>query len=375
MSFRKKSKFMQNKKWKIILGIIIVLIVIRLVLPYILLHYANKTLATMEGYFGHIEDLDLSLYRGAYTLEEFYIDKVDSLDKSRTPFISSKLIDLSVEWEALFNGKLVGELIFYDAELRFTLDKAEPAQVQKDTTDFRVLLNKFMPLKVNRFEINNGKLRYSDPGSSPPVDLVMQNAYVIGKNLSSVKDTALLPSSVNAQADLYGGKLNLEMKLDPFANKPAFDLNVELRNTDLTAMNSFFKAYGKFDVNKGTMGLYAELATKDDKYIGYVKPVIKDLDVLGPEDKKDSFIHRIWEGIVGLAGSILKNPKEKQIATKIPIEIDFGKTQVKTWYAVMSLLRNAFIQALQPSIDQQINIGSVGTLSPKEIRKANRSNK
>jgi hypothetical protein len=59
--------------------------------------------------------------------------------------------------------------------------------------------------------------------------------------------------------------------------------------------------------------------------------------------------------------TILKNPKEKQIATKVPIEGKFDKTTVGVWYAIVDLLRNAFIQALQPSIDYQIDIESVDT--------------
>jgi len=45
--------------------IILVLVIFRILLRYILLHYANKTLANVPGYYGHVEDIDVSLYRGA----------------------------------------------------------------------------------------------------------------------------------------------------------------------------------------------------------------------------------------------------------------------------------------------------------------------
>ena len=54
-------------------------------------------------------------------------------------------------------------------------------------------------------------------------------------------------------------------------------------------------------MNKGTLGLYTEFAAKDGKYKGYVKPIIKDLDVVGPEDKKDNFLQKTWETIIGAA--------------------------------------------------------------------------
>ena len=49
------------KRWlKILLGVLIVLVAFRLALPYIVLRYANKTLAEMDGYYGHVEDIDIA---------------------------------------------------------------------------------------------------------------------------------------------------------------------------------------------------------------------------------------------------------------------------------------------------------------------------
>ncbi|SDD36392.1 hypothetical protein [Williamwhitmania taraxaci] len=64
--------------------------------------------------------------------------------------------------------------------------------------------------------------------------------------------------------------------------------------------------------------------------------------------------------MIGAVGVILKNPEKKQVATKVPFEGVYEKTTIKTWYAIVEVLRNAFIQALYPSIDQEINIQSVG---------------
>jgi len=366
-----KSKELQpkrtrNKKWKIFFSIIAFLVIVRIILPYVLLHYANKTLAAMNGYYGHIDDIDLYIYRGAYTIKDFYIDKVDSTSREQVPFISSEVIDLSVEWKSLFKGRLVGELEFTNPLVRFTKDKAEPAEIQNDTTDFRHILKSFMPLKINRFEVHNGKIQYIDATSTPNVDVVMTNTYVLAQNLSSVQDTALLGATVVASADIYKGKLDFKMKMDPLADEPTFDMNAELKNTNLPELNDFFKAYANFDVHAGTFGLYTEVAAKDGKFVGYVKPIIKDLNVTGPEDRHDSFFNKIYEALVGTAGVILKNPKEKQVATKIPIVGEYGKTTIGTWYAIVEVLRNAFIQAIYPSIDNEIGIQSVNKVDSEE---------
>src|SRR6478735_8717371 len=125
----------------------------------------------MKGYYGHIEDIDVSLYRGAYEINNIYINKVDFLSHKQTEFFKVKNIDLSVEWKALLHGSLVGELIFDSPKLVFTRNKTELSDVKKDTSDFRKVLKDFMPLKINRFEINNGDIHYVDNTATPKVDV------------------------------------------------------------------------------------------------------------------------------------------------------------------------------------------------------------
>ena len=314
----------------------------------------------MKGYYGHIQDVDISLYRGAYQINDMYINKADSASDKQTPFFKVDNMDLSVEWKALLHGALDGELILQSPKLIFTKDKTEIGDVKKDTSDFRKVIKDFMPLKINRFEIDNGSIHYVDAGAMPKVDISLENMYVLAQNLKNVEDNkTALPSPVIARANVYGGTLSLNMKMDALAKQTKFDLNAEIKNINLVKLNSFLQAYGGFDVNKGTFGLYTEFAAKDGSYKGYVKPIIKDLDVVGPEDRHDKFFQKVWEVIVGGAGTILKNPKKDQIASKVPIQGEFGKSSTNVIEAVWEVLKNAFIQALIPSVDNQINLNSV----------------
>jgi hypothetical protein len=362
----RRKKGARSKLLKILLSIFIILLIVRVALPYIVLHYANKSLAGMPGYFGHVEDIDIALIRGAYQLDNLFINKVDSVTQMQTTFFKVESIDLSVEWRALFHGSLVGELVFQRPMLRFTREKTDIDQVKKDTSDFRDLLDQFMPLNINRFEINQGEIAYHDSTSKPVVSIEMTNMHVLAQNLRSVYHAdALLPATVDATAYLYRGNLDFKLKLNPLADYPTFDMNTELTNTNLPELNEFFKAYGKFDVNKGTFGLYSEMAAKDNKFSGYVKPVITDLDVFGPEDKNDGFLHKLWERVIGTVGVVFRNQKKDQIATKIPIEGTFSKPDAGIAQAIVEVVINAFIHALIPAIDNNISIKSVGAM-PKE---------
>jgi hypothetical protein len=353
----------RQKIVRILLIVVVLLVAVRLALPYVILKYANQALNDMEGYRGHIKDIDLAIIRGAYTLDSIYLHKVDKKTQRETPFFAASVVDLSVEWKALFKGEIVGEMIFHDAMLRFTKDKVEPKDVRKDSTDFKQLLDDFMPLRVNRFEATNSRIQYIDDHSKPPVNIQLTDAYVLATNLRNSYDSAseLLPASLRATASLYDGTLSVNAKMNPLAEEPTFDMNAELKNTNLVKMNDFFQAYSKSDVSRGTFGLYTEFAAKDGHFKGYIKPLLKDLDVLGKEDRNDNILRKAWEGIVGGVSEVFENQKNERVATKIPLKGTTKDLDTNVWYAIGEVIRNAFIQALQPSIDQEINIATVGT--------------
>jgi len=356
-----------RKPLKITLIVIIVLICVRLILPYVILHFANKNLASIPGYFGHIEDIDLALIRGAYRIDSIYLNKQDTITNEQTKFFSASAIDLSLEWGALFHGAIVGELIFERPNLRFTREKVEPKDVEKDSSDLKDLKEDFMPLQVNRFEILNGNVRYLDGTSNPKVDILMTNMHAVATNLRNSYDSSkLLPAKVIARADVYEGEFTFNLDINPLAKQPTFDLNAELKNTNLVLLNDFFKAYAKIDVNKGKFGMYTEVAAKEGAFKGYVKPIIKDLDVVGHEDRHDNIFRKMWEGLVGFVGQVFKNQPEDQVATKIPFEGRLDNPDTNIWVTIVNVLQNAFIQAIQPSIDSEINIASVEAPKPEK---------
>ena len=314
----------------------------------------------MSGYRGHIYDIDIALIRGAYQVDSIYLNKYDSVSGKETKFFDASLIDLSVEWKALFHGSIVGELEFVNPVLRFTKDKVEPKDVANDSTDFRELLDDFMPLQVNRFAIKNGNVRYRDEASSPKVDIGLTSLELVALNLKNSYDSAtVLPATITANAAVYEGTLNVNVKLNPLAEQPTFDMNAEIKDTKLVLLNEFFQAYAKIDVNKGTFGMYTEVAAKEGGFTGYVKPLIKDLDVLGKEDREDNIFRKAWEALAGGTAQIFKNHEEDQVATKIPFEGRLDNPRTNIWVTISNTLQNAFIRAIQPSIDNEINLASV----------------
>jgi hypothetical protein len=353
------TKRVKKKRWLIALFILLVILIIaRILLPYFVLKYVNKTLGDLKEYHGHVEDINIALIRGAYQIMNIKLEKVDSVShKTDTiPFFKCPEIDLSVQWGAIFKGAIVGEIYLTDPVLNFVKGKHKDEDVKADTTDFRTVIKKLMPLTINHFEITNGQIHYIDKYSSPPIDVAMKNIEVKANNLSNVNDSSkLLPANLIAEGDVYNGKFNLNVNFNAFEKQPTFDMNAGLKNINMVSLNDFFKAYAKFEVDKGNLGLYTEFAAKNGKFRGYVKPIIKELKV----KKEEEFPEIIWDEIVAGMAKILENRKKDQVATKVPIEGRFDNPETGLWTAINYVLRNAFVYALQSSVDNTINIGKV----------------
>ncbi len=99
----------RRRKWAWIAGALVVLLIaLRVALPSIVKDIANDRLMAHEHYDGHVLDVDLALWRGAYRLEGVQIVKTGA--DQPAPFFDGDQIDLSIEWKSLFRGSLVAQL-------------------------------------------------------------------------------------------------------------------------------------------------------------------------------------------------------------------------------------------------------------------------
>jgi hypothetical protein len=354
------KKISRKKKiiWIVIGSILLLLIALRIALPYVLLRAVNRELTRIPGYTGHVDDIDVALIRGAYKIKNIHLNKTGG--KVPVPFFSAKIIDLSIEWGALFHGRIVGKIIVEYPVLNFVKGPTEATSQTKIDKKWTDVVGDLMPLKLNRFEINDGEIHYRDFYSSPKVDIFAKQVHILAQNLSNVnKDKALLPSTAEATASVYGGRAKLDMQLDALNSIPTFEAKAELVSMDITRLNNFLEAYGRLDVKQGNISIYTEAAAKDNRIYGYTKPIIKDLKVVNWQKDKDQPLKLAWEAVVGAVAWIFKNHGKDQLATKAEFEGNIKNPDVNIWYILGQVLHNAFIQALYPALENSVNINSV----------------
>jgi hypothetical protein len=147
-----------------------------------------------------------------------------------------------------------------------------------------------VPFNINRFSIDNGEVHYRDFTSTPKVDVFVQDIYAEARNLTNSEDrTGSLVATFDGRARaMKSGRIRFDGKVDPYAKQPKFESDFKLDGLDIRELNPYLRAYANVDAEQGTFAMDAELAARDGRFNGYVKPFVKDLDVLRWKEERAS---------------------------------------------------------------------------------------
>jgi uncharacterized protein involved in outer membrane biogenesis len=357
-------------KWSLGLAatFVIAVLVARAVAPIYILGYVNKTLDGLDGYKGRVADIDLHIWRGAYEIKGIKIEKTTR--ETTIPFVAIDSVDISLHWDALFKGAIVGEIDLYRPQLNFLAEKkkskAEDQVEQREAkraaegeSSWQTQVKELVPLDINRIGIHDGEIHYRDPQAQPKVDVYVQQ---FRGQLTNLTNSDELNEDMVATAAFRGlvlgsGDLTLDAKVDPYQESPTFDLQTKLENLQVRELNDFLKAYANIDAEKGRISVYTEVSAAEGRFKGYLKPMIRDLDVLRWKDEDEGFFGKLWEGIVGAGAQIFENQNKDQIATKIPFSGKLENPTADIGTTVLYVIRNAWIKALQFGLEQSAGGG------------------
>ncbi|WP_283190169.1 DUF748 domain-containing protein [Pseudomonas sp. PMCC200344] len=339
-------------------GLVVLLIALHIALPYLVRDYLNDKLADMGDYRGQITDVDLALWRGAYKINGLKIVKVDG--KVPVPFVNAPLIDLSVSWHSLWSDHaVVAEVQFFNPEVNFVDGGANKKNSQTGQgTDWRAQLSKLAPITLNEVRISDGKISFRNFNSKPPVNMNATQVNASFYNLTNVVDTkGKRDARFEGKALLLGhAPLETTATFDPLSNFEDFEFRLRARDIQLKRMNDFASAYGKFDFNAGHGDVVIEAQAKKAQLTGYIKPLLKDVDVFNWQQdvkNKDKGIFRsIWEAIVGGSETVLKNQGKNQFATRVELSGNVHRRNISAFEAFLQILRNGFIQAFNAQYER-----------------------
>jgi len=341
-------------------GILVVLLVAaRAALPHVVRDQLNRKLAALESYDGHVADVDLALWRGAYRVDGIRIVKTGN--EQAEPFFDGERVDFSIEWRSLLRGRLVSECEMWGPRINLVRSDAKDQSQLGTEVNWADELENLSPFRFNTITVHDGTATFRAPGISTKDALVasnidgeitnMTNVVESGKEtFAGFKATALV---------LDTGSAAVAGSANPLAPTPTFDVNLTVKGVKLPMVNPWLREYIKADAEAGDFELYTELAAADGRFRGYAKPIMRNVDIYRSGEPEENPFKRLWEGIVDFTAEVLEDEDSEQVAARIPFSGKIEDPEAGILETVVSVLRNAFVSAFARSLEGSVSLRDV----------------
>lgn len=333
-----------------------ILIGLRVALPYWVRDQINQQMATLGPYRGHVADVDLHLWRGAYSIDGMLIEKASG--KVPVPLLKAPRIDLSVSWHQLLHGAVVAEVVFDRPELNLVDGRSESSSQSGRGVDWHAQLERLLPIQLNEVLVHDGTVAFRAFDTKPAVDLKATKVEATILNLTNVRGASgKRVAELDAHAMvLDDAPLETHASFDPFGTLDDFTFNLRVLKLKLKQLNPLLQAYARLDVASGEGEFLMELEATDGRLNGYAKPLFQDMKVLSWQqdvvEQHDNPLRLAWEALAGGTAWIFKNHGADQFATRIPISGNLKAPTTGKLDALLAILHNAFVEAFKPQFEK-----------------------
>jgi hypothetical protein len=213
-------------------------------------------------------------------------------------------------------------------------------------------------IRVDELHLSNAELGYVDRETDPPYRMFVSNLDVKVRDFTNQKKPRTPGKAAIRGSFMGSGPIRLDATFQPTDARAEFSSNLQINDVDMTTFNDLLRARGGFDVKAGNFSLYSEIAVREGRVDGYVKPLFANLDVYDRRQDGDKNIFKqAYEGIVGGIGTLLENRPRDEVATKTDLSGQIESPQTSTWEIIVGLIQNAFIQAILPGLDREAQRG------------------
>lgn len=354
-----------RKTWMIVITLVVLLGGIRLMLPWMVEDYVNRTLQEIDDYTGRVEDIDIALLRGAYRIEGLSIEK--QTETKLEPFFSAPAIDLSVQWQRLFRGALAAEIVFWEPRVNVVESDEEDESQTGEEVDWQKKFQELFPFSLDRVRILNGEVRFRTPGIKSDDAIIINSITGDIRNLTNVAEsTTDAFASFDFSGFVFDAPLEVHGRANPAASTPTFDVNAKLEEVQIPELNPWLREYVNVDAEAGVFALFVELAAADGFFYGYAKPFSENIEILDLSDDSKSLLHKAWEAIVDVTASVLENPEDEDVGTRIPIRGEIEEPEAGIWRAVINALRHAFVGSFSQSLEHSVSLNNGIQVAPEE---------
>jgi Domain of Unknown Function (DUF748) len=209
-------------------------------------------------------------------------------------------------------------------------------------------------LRADQLRLTHGTLGFVNRAARPEYRLFLDDAEVHVHNFSNQLTEGTAVVKVTGQF-MGSGQTVVGASFRPETKGPDFALAASIENTQMPALNPLLRAYGKVDVVGGFFSVYTEMRVKNRAVQGYVKPLIRELDVYDArQDREKNLFQQLYEAAAGGVSALLENFPRDEVATKADIAGPLENPQASTWQVVVTLIQNAFFNAILPGFEREV---------------------
>jgi hypothetical protein len=342
---------------KVLLIVGAVLLAARIALPFVVLDVINDNMAEMGDYRGEVEDISISLWRGAYRIHDLSIRKVHG--ETYVPFVIIPEADISMSWRPLFRKRVLAVKVhLLEPTLNLVDSEVEEDRQFGEDVDWLEAINDIVQVDLDEVHIENGTVAFRNFNSDPQVDISISNIHATVTNLTTAEPKeGTRVAHLEGTADVLGhAPLEIAANFNPLVNVDDFNIRLRISDLDLKTLNDFTSAYARFDFQDGEGELLVEVEAREGQLDGYIKPLLSDVRIFDLEeqieDEEKGFLRGMWEAFLHGVQKILKNPETGQLAGRVELSGSLDEPDISRWQAFVSILRNGFVEAFTPRFER-----------------------
>lgn len=340
-----------------LVAIILLLVLLHFSLGYIARYMLNQNMAEMGEYTGKVEQVDVYWWMGSYRIHDLDIKKRQG--DIQVPLLKAPLVDIAISWPALLHKRaLVAVVVFTEPELNFVDGTTDAQRQTGEGVDWRERLRDQVLIEIDELRVENGRLAFRNFTSEPQVNVYASSVNFTVLNLTTARtEQSERSASLEGTADfLDHAPLEIEAAFDPMVQMENFEFRLRVTAVELPELNDFASAYANFDFRAGTGELVLETEAREGELTGYIKPLLHDVQVFDYEqdikDRDKSLLRGVWEAIVDVSETVLRNHEEDQLATRVNLRGNLQDAEISGLQAFFGILRNGFIEAFSPGFER-----------------------
>lgn len=342
---------------KIFWTLLILLVAIRIAAPPLILKKTNEFLDSFSPILsGHVSAFGMSLYRGAYQIKGF---ELRLKNKAEEQIIYTKVVDVSIAWRDLFKGRITADVLIDGAKVVVTQNVLDALKHQKQLMqDQKKASDKLVPLRIERIDVRDSDFQVADMAQIPEGSrLRLSNIEGRVSNVTSDARAPLTLASVRGNF-FDAAPLKVVAQINRQATPLAWDMDLEMKDFKMSEANPWLKKKLPLTFTAGKLDLYSEIKSENGTIEGYFKPFLHNADIVANHESFASLRHFGIEVSTAAVNLLLRNSKNRTLATKVLFAYNDDGFKVNSAKAISEAFKNGFTETLQPGIEDQVNLSA-----------------